>query len=331
MILPLAPTELQLPMPYSTCEADYSTLQSYFGGITPAGLPIQVVVAPLDASGNGGGGAYHATCASVTLYCDVKWLPALNTDYTRLLVIAEEVEVFQAAQGTGWNCGANNGEGLSRVLAEVMYPNGIISWMYSAPTWLDSPTRPDYITITDHTDRNYVSTGCSVLFLYYLHVQLGFSWAQIVQSSGSTLEATYQTLTGKTGAYSTFTSFLQTFYPIGTPSGLTTDDPFPLGKHIKEIKEKDHKEIKDIKEKEHKEKDKDIKEIKEKDKDIEGPPPGPPSPPGVLVDADLIRRLTDRIDSLEKQVASGKAFIRPDERPPVGKKVLKKGEEKNKA
>ncbi len=213
----------------ATCEQDYATLQSWFGGITPPGLPIQVVIAPLDPSGNGGGGAYHYGCSAVTLYCDAKWVPVLDVEYTRLLVIAEEVEVFEAAQGRGWNCAASNGEGLSRVLAEQLHPGGIIPWMYSAPTWLNSPTRPDYISVTDPTDRNYVSTGCAVLFLYYLRYQLDFTWGEIVQAAGTTLQQTYQNLTGETGAYATFTRFLQSFYPIGRPSGLTTDNPFPLG------------------------------------------------------------------------------------------------------
>ena len=40
----------------------------------------------------------------------------------RSLVIAEEDEVFEANFGHGWDCGASNGEGLSRVLANTMYP-----------------------------------------------------------------------------------------------------------------------------------------------------------------------------------------------------------------
>jgi hypothetical protein len=61
-----------------------------------------------------------------------------------------------------------------------------------------------------------------------------------------------------------------------------------------------------------------IKEIKE----VEGL-----ALPGTLADPDVVRRLTDRIDRLERQIASATAFIRPEERPPVGKKVFKEDKE----
>jgi hypothetical protein len=217
----------------ATCERDYSTLQSWFGGLTPPGLPFQIVITPLDSSGNGSGGAYHWGCAATTLYCDAKWVSALDPEYTRLLVIAEEAEVFEAAQSKGWNCGANNGEGLSRVLAEELHPAGIVPWMISSTAWLDSPDRPDYIDNTDPTDQNYISTGCAVLFLYYLRYQLGFTWSEIVQAAGGTLEETYRTLTHTTGGYANITKLLQSFYPPGKPSGLKTDNPFPLGESVR--------------------------------------------------------------------------------------------------
>jgi hypothetical protein len=66
-------------------------------------------------------------------------------------LIAEEVEVFSAVQNKGWNCGASNGEGLSRVLAESLYP-GVLDDYSTAAAWLDTPDRPDWISNNNNTD-----------------------------------------------------------------------------------------------------------------------------------------------------------------------------------
>jgi hypothetical protein len=211
----------------ATCETDYNTISSYFGGLTPNNMPFNVIIAALDPSGGGGGGAYHYGCGAVDLYCDAKTNPGVDIDYTRFLVVAEEVEVFSDTQGLGWDCGASNGEGLSRVLATDLYPAELDGYT-TAAVWLDTPGRPDYVTVNDPTDRSAVSTGCSVLFLNYLQVQLDFTWTEIVAAGASTLNQTYQILTGQTDGLTPFKDLLQAFYPEGTPSGLTNDDPFPL-------------------------------------------------------------------------------------------------------
>jgi hypothetical protein len=53
----------------------------------------------------------------------------------RFLCVADLVEVFSASQGKEWNCGATNGEGLSRVLATALFPTQITGFA-SAPDWL---------------------------------------------------------------------------------------------------------------------------------------------------------------------------------------------------
>src|SRR5215472_10896136 len=84
----------------ASCENDFSTLQNYFAGITPPGLPFNIIIAA------GIGGAYHYGCGAVDLYCDADTSVNPDVDHTRMLVVAEEVEVFSAAQGAGWDCGA---------------------------------------------------------------------------------------------------------------------------------------------------------------------------------------------------------------------------------
>ena len=211
----------------ATCENDYATIAGYFGGITPAGLPFNIIITALDSSGQGGGGAYHWGCGAVDLYCDAKTVPSLDIDYTRFLVVAEAVEVFSNAQAAGWDCGASNGEGLSRVLACDRYPAELDGYT-TAAVWLDAPGRPDFVNVNDPTDRNAISTGCSVLFLNYLHYQLDFTWAEIVNRGRPTLGQTYQALTSVADGLTPFKTLLQGFYPEGVPSGVTTDNVFPL-------------------------------------------------------------------------------------------------------
>ena len=200
----------------ASCEAEYNILSAYFGGITPASF--NIIIAP------GVGGAYHYGCSATDLYCDAS---GLDVNHTRMLLVAEEVEVFSALQNRGWDCGASNGEGLSRALSAALYP-GSLNGFNSASTWLDTPRRPDYVNVNDPTDRSYVSAGCSVLFLNYLRYQLGYEWRGIVQAAGTTLAHTYQNLTGLSDALTPFKGLLQAHYPAGTPSGLNTDNPFPL-------------------------------------------------------------------------------------------------------
>ena len=211
----------------ANCENDYAQTSAWFGGIDSPTLPLNIILAALDPSGQGGGGAYHYGCSAVDLYCDVKNVPTLDIDYTRMLMVAELVEVFEAAQGVGWDCGASNGEGLSRVLATALYPAELNGYT-TAAAWLDTPDRPDWVNNTNSTDQDSVSNGCAVLFLNYLNTQLGYGWDQIVQAGAPTLAQTHTNLTGQPDGWTQFRQQLDNNFPLGTPSGVTTDDPYPL-------------------------------------------------------------------------------------------------------
>lgn len=203
------------------CDADYEAIYQIFGSVTPP-LPMTCVIL------NGAGGAYHYGCLDNVLYvAGLALPPPLTPDVATALalLVAEEVEVFSAAQGIGWNCGDTNGEGLSRVLAEELYP-GVLDFAHSADAWLDS-SRPDYVSNNVGNDQDPLSNGCSVVFLYYLRYILGYEWATIVQAGGSTLEQIYQNLTGSTGGYSALRQCVDPLFPPGSLSGLTTDNPFP--------------------------------------------------------------------------------------------------------
>jgi hypothetical protein len=210
----------------ASCENDYQQTAAWFGSDVPT-LPINIIIAALDPSGQGGGGAYHYGCDAVDLYCDIKTVPNLDIDYTRMLLVAELVEVFEAVQAAGWDCGGSNGEGLSRTLATALYPAELDGYT-TAAAWLDTPDRPDWVNQNNSTDQDSVSTGCSVLFLNYLNTQLGYGWDQIAHAGAPTLAQTYTNLTGNRDGWTAFRQQLDHSFPVGTPSGLTSDNPYPL-------------------------------------------------------------------------------------------------------
>lgn len=208
-----------------TCEQDFVTLQGFFGGITPKGMPFHLIVT------SGSDGASHQSCAGTALSIGANSGPV---PFMRSLVIAEADEVFEANFGHGWNCGFSNGEGLSRVLANDMVPGVEPQDFVSPPVWLDGPSdmtgilREDWINKTEQTDRNYFSIGCAVLFLNWLRFQLNFSWTQIIAAGAPTLAGTYKNLTGKNDGFKTFKALIDLKFPPGQLSNLTTDNPFPL-------------------------------------------------------------------------------------------------------
>ena len=78
------------------------------------------------------------------------------------------------------------------------------------------------------TDTDVIANGCAVLFLNYLAHQLNFKWDQIVAAASPTLGQTYTKLTGKKDGFKQFSALLLSHYPLGRPSGVSTDSPFPL-------------------------------------------------------------------------------------------------------
>jgi hypothetical protein len=199
------------------CEADYTKISTYFGGLQAG--PFNVILFHYPS------GAYHNACAATDLFCHAPTNPARGT-YSELLNIMEFVEVFEAKHGKGWDCGKSNGEALSRVLATDIHPHETKDFA-TAASWLDS-TRRNYIDHTSGTDTGTVGNGCSALFLNWLHHQLKHPWQRIVAAGAPTLGQTYTTLTGKTDGFSRFKALIDSHFPAGPPSGLTTDNPFPL-------------------------------------------------------------------------------------------------------
>jgi hypothetical protein len=202
------------------CERDYTTLQQAFGGITPHRLPF-VVQITADNSG-----ASHSSCMGTDVSIGGKSGPSV--DFIRSLLVAEADEVYMANFGHGWDCGASNGEGLSRVLANDIYKGVEPRNFVSSDVWLSLNPRPNFVDQTEPTDIDYNSIGCSVLFLNWLRFQLNHTWAEIIGAGSGTLAETYKNLTGKSTAWTDFQTIINAHFPVGRKYTLANDNPFPL-------------------------------------------------------------------------------------------------------
>jgi len=199
-------------------DAPYQDMQTFFG---VSGSAVTALIAPLSGNNDGSGGAYHYGCdfaVGSILYLDATFASAVNPlNFEVGLYVAELSECFMGAQGLGWVCGSSNGEGLSRYLAETETPAGTLDAFATGPAWAQAGF-PDWVSTTEATDQNSVSTGCAIVYIYWLR-SLGYTIAQIVQAGGATLADNYQTLTGKTTAYADLLAAVQ-------PLTVTSDNPF---------------------------------------------------------------------------------------------------------
>ncbi len=213
-----------------SAEADYTAVRDWFGDIDlPQGqegddqtvprtaLPLHVLIDPQ------AGGAYHFGCNATDLYIDP------HADEAPGLMVAELVEVFEAAINNGWQCGQTNGEALSRALAVARHAVLSPLIVQTAQGWWANG-HADYVNNNSADDTNQDANGCGTLFLYYLNSQLGYSWRQITTTGGATLGECYAKLTGRPGSEG-FADFLDRLATLDTGSGLTlpaSGNPFPV-------------------------------------------------------------------------------------------------------
>lgn len=204
-------------------ERDLNTLQRWFGTTQLPDRRERVVLARLPEDAR----ARRSGTGDAVLYCDVETVPRLEAlqscFYVGLLVAGR----FVAAHDH-WDAGSSDGDALARVLATAMYPRRIIGFA-TAWTWLEGE-RADFVHATGAPD-NPQAIGCAVLFLNYLHHQLGYSWQEIVASGSTTLAATARSLgADEPGyeAYDEFRALVDGHFPAGEVVALETDNPFPF-------------------------------------------------------------------------------------------------------
>lgn len=210
------------------CEEDFSLVSGWFDDISlTVSTPITVRIA------KGG-------------YASASWGPPItlkpgngsSIELVRYLLVSELTEMFMLAQDKGW-FGAGNegsaGEGLSRFLAQQFLMTnrfGVTEPGFSlANHWMRSD-RKDYVNDIDVHDHGIdPKTGCAILFIYYLHTELGYNVKSIVAAAASDLAGVYRNLTGDPrDPFPAFKRLLDTYFP-GTTAipGGNPDNPFPLG------------------------------------------------------------------------------------------------------
>jgi hypothetical protein len=212
------------------CDNDFALMSRWFGN-TALDVDFKIAV---NVTPNSGGAAWRRRGRALTVTVNPGTDDATSIRY---LLVGEMVEQFMRAQGLGWygdGTEGSEGEGLSRFLAAQMFAiNGLGNPPFGSDNsnlWLDSP-RDDYVNTILHKDSSRsAASGCSLLFIYFLFAQLGFSIEQIVAAGADPLRGVYRNLTGDPAdPFPFFRHLVDTVLP-GTAT-ITTgnqDNPFPI-------------------------------------------------------------------------------------------------------
>jgi len=131
------------------------------------GEPVSVIVFALGGQTDGTGGADHDACNYTT---GGAIEVCASYGYSARVSALFEAELSECSMG-GDLCGQNTGEALSRWCAAIVGNNALADFA-TAPTWAQKGM-PDFVSKTDNTDQNAISTGCGMAFLSWLQ-SLGF-------------------------------------------------------------------------------------------------------------------------------------------------------------
>ncbi len=188
------------------------------------GGPVEVIVFALFGKTDGTGGADHGGCDYATGAAIEVCASFGNSARVSALF---EAELSECSMG-GNLCGVSTGEALSRWCAAVTSNNALGDFA-TAPTWMHVGA-PDFVTRTDPTDGNAISTGCGMAFLSWLQ-SIGqplnkVSHAMVSLGDKGTLAQLYNKLTSdsEANALPKFKAAL-----AALPGGVTSDDPFKGG------------------------------------------------------------------------------------------------------
>ena len=237
----------------NSCESEFAMLMQWFAVIkhpdgTEAFGPSNRVTLQVETASFANNYGYHrdGTTKVIMNPFDTQHFPAPGEDVNQAdaddavlgLFVAEIVEVLMSYHNTrslpgfqAWNPIGSDGEGLSRVCAALFHPTGYYNFLRGRGVnpWLQSKTstnkRNDWVAKTEASDQDIDSFGCAILFIYYLHTQLGFSMQSIISSGSTSLEATYHILTGLTDGYSALTQLLDAYFPIGSTASIENGQP----------------------------------------------------------------------------------------------------------
>jgi hypothetical protein len=186
---------------------------------------VNVIIFALGGANDGSGGADHMGCDYATGSA-IEVCAAFGDDM--MVSGLFEAELSECAMN-GNLCGLSTGEALSRwctiSIDDISHSQIWTVDFASAPVWAGGGM-PDFVNVTDQTDRNYDSIGCGMAFLSWLQV-LGHPLSKIAPAmvklgNNGTLADLYAAMGGtKSSAWSGFMGAVKAL-----PHGVVSDDPF---------------------------------------------------------------------------------------------------------
>ncbi len=210
------------------CEIDFQLMQSWFGVELNVSLPMNVQL-----TNDGNGASWGDGPVNVGVF------PFQTGEYVRYLLVSEVTEMFMQTRNNGWFYSSDEGskgEALSRFLGlqfllvrtqqTVPYHNASATFAV-VPIWLNS-SRPNFVDNNPDDHNPDIITGCTTCFIYYLYDQLDFTIVDIINAGADTLADVYKNLTGKTDAWSAFSTLVTQHYPPGVDYHPAGDAIFPV-------------------------------------------------------------------------------------------------------
>ncbi len=218
----------------AACEGDFALMSGWFGGLNLSNISVQVTT-------QSGGAHWSGSTSSSTVEIKAEGQSfSASPDFIRYLLVSEVTEIMMMGQNIGWFQGhdeGSKGEGLSRFLgAQFLDANGLLdpgirADFAVADGWLNS-VRSDFVNNDPDDASPDPVTGCTTLFIYWLHSQLGYGITAIVGAGAATLAGVYRNLSGdSTDPFPYFRKVLDDAFPSTTNShvlGANPDDPFPI-------------------------------------------------------------------------------------------------------
>ncbi len=218
----------------AACEGDFALMRGWFGGINLSNINVHVTP-------QGGGADWNGSTSSSTVEIKAEGQSfSSSPDFIRYLLVAEITEIMMLGQNIGWFQGhdeGSKGEGLSRFLGaqfldvNALADGGIRADFAVADGWLNS-VRDDFVNNAPDDNAPDAVNGCTTLFIYWLHSQLGYGINAIVAAGAATLAGVYRNLTGDPAdPFPYFKKTLDNAFPSTTNShvgGANPDNPFPI-------------------------------------------------------------------------------------------------------
>lgn len=165
---------------------------------------------------------------------------AVSAELVKNVFMAEWSEILMSLSGGKWNASDSSGEALSQYCSIIRFNAGHYNYYGSfVGIWLNNlPRQYQWVTTTEGTDKDKVSFGCALAFIFYLNVQLGFDINSIIAAGAPTLAGVYKNLTGDTfDPTPDFKQIMDAAFPPNNPDGTirtsiingpNQDNPFPL-------------------------------------------------------------------------------------------------------